>query len=388
MVEVALALTCLLVKYGKRVWQFSCDQLDRLLLVREERYGRRGWGIRLTGLMMLAAALYARPSSHASFMGKYYAKLAAHPFGFDPDNPVPHRIATSLISYLIGMRGQLVIVTNVLLAAVLVFWVYDHYRRHTPRPGDAFLAAAIIASSFVTLSTLYFGGYNDALSFLMLFALLVFRERRWLFFAAFALALFNRETILFFVPWVVYLSLVDSTRKMRRVVELCVGLGIVIGGYWLFRGWLNQHQPIQYSAAFYAGPLIEDPLYWIRGSFSHLGLGYFSVFKALWIVPLAGALSAWLRGNHRLVMSMALLSACAFAQLFFAYDTSRLAAMTFPVMLLGLQQLFETGDFGFRRWIGPLVVLNLLIPNVAVAGKVVDVMQSLLGYLLAHAMGA
>ncbi len=388
MLEVVIVLVIVAVTRRDGLRAVSYDSVDEWVRRKESTRGVFRTGLTVSGFMILAAGFNTRLSSHASFVGKYYAQMASDPFAFDPSNPVPHRILTSLISYLIGLRGQLVIVTNLLIAAALIYLVYRYFRKYGPRPGDALVAAACVAFSLVTLGTVYYGGYNDSLTYLLIFAMWTQRERPMRMVVLFLLALFNRETVIFLVPWLLYESVSGTRQKTVRGAGLLAGFMVAVGIYLGFRYLLSQQGEIGYSLAYYLEPFLDDPLHMARQHLSNLWLSVFSVFKVLWIVPLAAGLAAWRRGDRRLVWSMILLLVCVSAQLFFAYDTSRMLTMGFMVLILSLGYLFTMNVFDFRRWVGWLFLFHLLIPNITVAGAKIDMMHSLLWYILLKALSA
>ena len=380
MIEVFIAFLILYLKYRERLWEFNYERLNVYLLGRESRYGIIRWGLIQTGLIMAAVCFYVTPSSHCTFMGRHYAQLAADPFGFDPSNPVPHRILTSLISYAIGLRGQLIIVTNLLIAAALIFALYRYFRTIDLQPADGFMAAAFIAFSTVTLNTVYYGGYNDSLTFLLIFLMWAFRRKRVLFHVLFLLGLFNRESAVFLIPWFAFISFEGEISVTKRSVELLIGFVLSLAIYALFRAWIAQHEAIEYSMPYYLRGLIENPVELLRTHFENLWVGAFAVFKLAWVLPLAAAIAMWREGNRKGVISMLLLVLCSAAQLLVAFDTTRLLAMSFMIIPISLIYLVRTDAFESRRWVVPLFVCNLLVPNLMVAGSRIDQMQSLLAY--------
>lgn len=80
---------------------------------------------------------------------------------------------------------------------------------------------------------------------------------------------------------------------------------------------------------------------------------------------------------------MGLLFACAYSQLFLAYDTSRMMSLCFMVMLIALRELFEHDTFQIRRWIGWVFVVNVFVPQYQVAADKMDSMSSFLAHALA-----
>ncbi len=362
------------------------NRMDNFVLRGEARWGRYGFGIAVTFLLMVAAALYVEPAIECVVLGKSYAQLASHPFHFNDENIVAYRILTPLISYLLGLRGELIIITNLLFAAVLIGWVYFHFRRHAPRPGDALAAAGVITFSLVTLTTLRYGGYTDSATYLIIFLMWKFRRRRFLFYVLFLLGLLNRESILFLIPWFVLLRAPHSGSKMKLASDAAVGFGITILLYALFRQWASSHYEVGFTWSYYLEPLRHNPFYWFGKSFTCLRVGFFSVFKLLWLFPILAGFSLWQRKERRDVYSMLLLFGCSFAQLFVAFDSSRMLTMSFPVMLIALEHLFRHNPFRFRELFGWVFAANLIVPQLYTANNVIEVMPSLIGDQLRQLM--
>lgn len=386
MLEIGIVFAFLYFRHKAKLWDFSYDKLDSFILINERKFGYRQSALMLTLLLVVAACIYMRPASHCAYMGKFYAQLASAPFAFDPSNPVPHRILTSLISYALGLRGQLIIITNMLVASALIFFTFSYFRRHCPRPGDALLAAAILTFSLVTLGTVYYGGYNDSLTYLLIFSMWTCRKKRFAFYLLLFLGLMNRETIAFLVPWFVLISFEKCQNKGRKSIELAAGLGISFMLYFTFRYWLSSQVEFEYSVGFYLNKFVSDPLAWLRITYADLGLGFFSVFKTLWIIPLLAVISFCKQRNYIELLSFALLIGGASAQLLFASDISRLFTLSFMIMLISLACLFKTNNYNIRQWILIAFVFNLLIPNLTVAAGRIDIMHSLLSYAIEYGL--
>ena len=382
MIEVIFFVFIANLYFRRKNVEVSFESFNFFLESKEDRISSKQLGVIVTIVLMLVCLIYVRPASHCSFMGKYYAMMASSPFGFNLDNPVPHRILTSLISYIIGLRGQLVIITNLLFAGGLVYAVYTFFRKHAPKSADAFFAAAIITFSLMTVNTVYYGGYNDSLSYLLIFLMWTNVRRRFLFYGLFLLSLFNRETIVFLLPWLVFLSIHEVSNKMQRYMEMFIGFGISLALYFLFRYWLSHNSEIEYSVSYYLDNFLTNPFGMIKFHFENLWLAIFTVFKIMWIVPVLAFISMWMKGDRFNVASMILLVLGAVTQLFFAYDTSRLLTLSFIVMPLSLLYLYKTDDWQIRNWIIPVFVINMAIPNLNVAGLKIDMIHSLLGYVL------
>lgn len=384
MIELGLVYVYLRFRHGLRLMKLSYDQLDSFILRQEKSWGSWRWSVIIAILLLGAACLYVRPGSNCSYLGKYYANLAEYPFAFESGNACSYRILTPLVSWLLGLRGSLIIFTNLIIATLLIGGVYRYFRTTAPRPGDASVAAAMITFSLVTLSTIYYAGYCDSLTYLIIFLMWRFKPKRTVFYALFFLGLLNRESIAFLVPWFAYISLSQGQGRPHRWWDPLIGYGLAFGAYFAFRAWISLHQDVAFSIGYYLDPLLDDPFHWLRQSWERIGLGLFSVFKALWIVPIAAVVSLWQRGERKVVYGIYLLLACTLAQLLFAYDSSRLATLGFMVIIISLKHLFEVNPFGFRGWIGWVMLFNLAIPQVYTANKLTDIMLSPITYAVEY----
>jgi len=358
------------------------DLLDKIILHMENKLGRLGSTVASTVILMMAAAVYVRPAIRCTGFGVTYAKMSENPFVVIPENNLGFRILTPLISYLIGLRGTLIIVTNLILATLLVGLVYQYFRSRSPRPGDAFLGAAVITFSLVTLSTIYYGGYCDSLTYLIVFLMWWLRPRRLIFYMLFFLGLLNHESIAFLAPWFAYLSFKEFSSRRRWLADLAVGFGPSIAIYLMYRAWMSSRAEIGYSMGHYLVPILEDPLYWLRISYPYQFLGFFTVFKANWIFPVVAMIALWRMRRRDEVFSVVLLICCTAAQLVIAYDSSRMLTLCFMAMIISLERLFAENPFRFREWAGYVVLINLLVPQLFTAKKIVETMHSTIGKVL------
>ena len=382
MLEVFILVLILMFFFGRRLQGLSYEWLDNTLLGLESRLGRLGWTALLSLILLLAALLYTRPDTICDNLGFYYARLSEDPFNFAAGNPLSFRILTPLISYSIGLRGANIIFTNLIIAGAFIGTVYAVFRRIAPRPGDAFLAAVVMTFSLVVLTTIHCGGYCDILTYLIVFLMWHFRRKRVVFYVLFLLGLLNRESIVFLLPWLVLVSFDTPGSRTSRGVWALAGFMLPILGYYLFRLWVGTQAEIELSGSFYLEPLLADPLKHFRTTFYFHGLGFFSVYKLLWCLPVAAAAALVKAGNRRSLIGFGLLIVGSWLQLFVAFDTSRLFTLGFMIMILSLEHLLRTDEYRFRRWAFAAVLVNLLIPQVYTAADKVEIWQSLSAHLI------
>lgn len=335
------------------------DRLDGSVLAAERRLGWATWPL-LGALFLGLAAVYLPPSLSPIYLGEHYAEQSRNPFAFSGRSPIGFRILTPAVAWLVGLRGELLIVANWVIAIAFLTAVGRHFRRTAKRPADALLAVAILASSTVTLGSVLWGYYCDSTTYLLVFGMWLMRGRL-IFHALFLLGLLNHESVAFLAPWFVVLTLVERRPLAPALRVQALGFAVAFAIYFGFRAFVASRMYVGFDLEYYFAPLREGPLaVWRLTSGTQL-LGFLSVFKALWLVPVAAAVLAVRRQQWESLASWLVLLACVWAQLLFAYDTTRIFTLAFPLMIVALDALYRTGDFGFRRWLPALVVANLAI---------------------------
>ena len=336
-------------------------RLDAIVVGLEQRLGRFApVAVGAAGLAL--ACRWVRPASEPQSLGAYYAFLSVDPFEYSANNPVALRPLTPWISWAIGLRGNALRYTNLFFAGVLLACVFAWFRRQAPRPGDALLATAVICFSAVTLGVVFSPYYCDALTLLVAFGMWCTRKRPLAFYALFAIGLFNRESLLFLVPWLALVQLSESTQRGRTLAGQVAGYGLGLVPYAAFRMASGAQGPEVYDLAYYLGPISEDVLHFFRQSARYQWAGFYSVFGPAWAIPAVGAAAMWQRGDRVGPLGLALQLACVREQHGIAIDATRLFALGFPVMIVALEELFRSGAYRFREW-GPwLVLLQALAP--------------------------
>jgi len=326
-------------------------------------------------LLLVAAALYVRPATHTSAMGAQYAELSRHPWSvFQPGGAVDpmtvnvrHRLLTPAISYFLGLRGEWIIVTNLLLTTLLLGCFTVWFHRSGVRPGDTLFATAVLALSLVVLTPVWAGGYCDALTYLAIFLMYWARSRPLIVYALFLGGMLNHESIAFLTPWFWLVTRDGYPSRRAWLAGSVAGTVLVFGLYAGYRALLVvNHEAGAMSA--YVAPLRADPWYWLRRSAPYQPLGFFTVFKLLWVIPCAVVVVAWKR-ERRTAWTIVLPVLCAALQFLIAYDSSRLFTLGFMSMVISLVYAFREDPVGFRRWAVPLFLVNLMVPQAFTAAK-------------------
>jgi hypothetical protein len=326
---------------------------------------------------MIIACIYVRPGTNYVGHGVLFEALTKNPLDLRSGNVLGYRVLTPWICWAIGLRGRIFIIFNLIVACFSIGLVYCYFRRRVQQPGDALFAAGGLTFSAVILVTIYYAGFCDAMTYLLLFLMWQYRRKPWAFYPLFFAGILNHEGILFLVPWWLYIFFRESTHRRRLLLEIPVGFGLVLTLFFLFRHWLSQGKEVGMTSVFYFGALINDPLLSIRNAFQFYWMGFFSVFKGLWIFVIAAAVSLWKGGEKPQVIGMVLLMACAACQLLVAIDSTRMFTLGFLVLIISLEHLYRTNAYDFRRWAIPVFVFNLFIPQMLTAGRYIEIMHSL-----------
>lgn len=355
---------------------YYAAKIDNTLLICERKIGRYGTALLVAFLLLILAAIYVRPALETVTMGRAYSALSVDPFSEQPNN-IGYRILTPLISYVLGLRGELIIITNLLFAWAFLAAVYLYIRASYISAAEAVFGTAAFTFSLVTLTTIYYGGYCDSATYLIILGMWILRSNSKVFYILLFLGLLNRESILFLLPWFIFLGFSEADNKLRTGAKMLLGYGLVFVLYYLFRMWVSSFRPVGLDFEYYFGPLIENPLALFNKSYGYQGLGYFTVFKGMWIFVFAAALSFWNKRMIRPLIEIFLILFFVWTQMFIAWDSSRMLTLAFPVMLISLLHLFKTNPYNFRNWGYLVLFFNLIIPQMYTAAHVIEFMRSI-----------
>ncbi|TPV93294.1 MAG: hypothetical protein B7733_21390 [Myxococcales bacterium FL481] len=318
--------------------------------------------------MLLFAMLYVRPALEATSHGLDYACMASEPF--QSHNRNVYRFLTPLLAHLLGLRGSGIIVLNLLMAWTLLVMSYRVGRAEGMSAGLSLATAACVACSMPTFATVYWGGYPDSTTYVVVFAMIASRRCGPIFWAAFCVGLTNREAIAFLLPFFFVLRWKTATDRQAGISRLTVvrrdGLlcTTALGVYGLIRGAIPvTDHAVVHNVAFYLEPLLRSPWSGLKQVLPAYHLGFFSVFKFLWLVPVVATGVAIRRRAGIHVLLIVLPVACAVLQSVFARDTSRLLCLAFPSLWLAVHDLrSRVGDRQLARALWVLVGASLLMP--------------------------
>ncbi len=377
MIETIAILIILKLTFRLGPTDLSCDKVGDTILGLEAKTGRLWLStILITGVLLLVLLLFTRLDTNCNYHGAWYAKLATDPFAFESDNPVGYRILTPLISYLLGLKGKLIIITNLLITTTFLGLVYYYFRVYLSRAGDALFASLSVALTLIGTTSIHCGGYTDILTYLVIFLMWISRSRRWLFFLLLFVGLLNRESIAFLIPWFIFVRVSESDGMTREVVYTVLGIVAVGALYMGFRSWIGADREVQYSVAYYLQQIKGDPLRIFSLTWYYHAFGLYSVLRALWVVPILAIIFWWRERQLKNILQLLLLIIPAWAQLLIAQDTSRMMTLSFMVLFIAMIPLLKNDYLRFRSWAFYLLLANMIIPQVYTAGDTVEVWQT------------
>ena len=365
----------------RRLRALECRVAGRLRAL-EMRTGPWRTGLVVATAAMLLACIYVRPTVQTTWAGRLLADLARDPFPVGVSNVLGFRILTPLISYIVGLRGEGIVITNLFFVWLLLVIVYPQLRSARVSPYYAALGTLALVLSAPNLTVIYYSEGNDALAHLLLAVAYFQRRRAWGLWGCFALSLFNREAALFMLPWLMYLRLRERGWGTAYVFELLAALVPCFVGYMLFRDWMGGRIHVQQDLGHYLGPILNYPLEIWRLTFGYQWLGWLSVFKSMWIVPAFAFV--WSRRSHDVAWrnSSLILVVCVYAQFFLAWDATRLLSMAFPLMFMAWEVLFPHNRFNVKHWVAPCFIVSLTVPNLYVSRDIIEMMHGALQAIL------
>ena len=352
------------------------DKIDVFMVRFEGRLGKIWTGVVLAFILLILAAIYVRPECNYVGAGVSFEKLANNPFNYSETNIYAFRIMTPLISYLIGLRGKLFMVTNAIFALIFIFMVFSHFRKLYSRPADALFAAGIMTFSSVILVMLFNSGWCDILTYLAIFAMWHWRRNFWLFTLFFAVGLFNHDSVMFLLPWLIAIRLTGGNKKVTILLLTLLSMGLVMALYFIYRNWVTSQMGVTLSMSYYLQPLLKDPLYWMSEKVPYYPLGWFTAFKILWVIPIAGCYLAWKEGQKWQSVLMAMPVVLAAAQLVIAIDTTRMFTLGFMSMILALEYFYSSNEDRLRKYLPALFAMNFIVPQMYTAGFKIQLMPS------------
>jgi hypothetical protein len=350
----------------------TMERLDRGLRAVEAQLTLPIAALLLAVITMSAMYLHLRPSLEPVSHGTYYAELATNPF--DPNNPYAYRILTPLIAYLIGLRGHRIIFLNLIMATLLLAAIYYAYRRKGYAPVLCASMVLMMGVTMPTLFTIYFGGYIDSTSYLLVFIGFLLISNPIVFSLTFFLGLLNREAVIFLLPFfAIYHGYTLKLKgTLKGMLPFSAGALISLGVYLVVRKLIESIGVPQFSGSYYLEPLKSDKLYWLRRTIYAYPTAFFSPFKFFWLLPIIAIAVGFRKRNMAMIAIILVLIMSVMAQSVITVDTTRNLTMAFPVLLISATYLREwISEQKLALFLLICAVVNLLTPHYYVSSNLI-----------------
>ncbi len=340
------------------------QSIDRFCLRLEDKLGQ-GLTSVVVGLILLGlAALFCSPRWELFFHGKGFSRLSLAPFDFSIESSLRFRILSPLLGYILFLKGALF--KYLMLAALAGFHmlVYLFHRRKDFSPAEALGIGLLLSMSTLSFFQLYFPGYTDPVSYILILILLFYRERNWTVMICLTLLIFNHDNTIFLFPFLfLFLFGKDfSFGRLRETLLLFMPAIILYGIYRLVLGAISE---VGFDTTYY---FAAENLRWTWDHVSeHLVEGVFQAFRLGWILPVIALLINVKGKRHN--ENLLLISCFIFvvSQFFIAYDISRLSGLAFPLIIIsGWRLKASLKPSVFVRLLWTAAFVNLFIPSLCI----------------------
>ncbi|MBP6335008.1 MAG: hypothetical protein KA444_05995 [Bacteroidia bacterium] len=335
--------------------------LDSFFLRMEKSLGLLATSI-LVGLFLIGiAALLSSPRWELFYHGKGFSRLSLAPFDFSQESSLRFRILSPLLGYVLFLKGPLF---KYLMLAILGFFyslLYYFHRRKKHRPSESFGIGMVLALSTLAFFQLYFPGYNDPLSYVLILVALFNRERRVLLMTCLALMLFNHDNTIFLFPFF-FLFLLEEDYSLKNLYSKIIFFLPAIALYAAYRLIISSISDPGFDTSYYFN---RENLRWTWDHVSeHLWYGIFQAFRSGWIFPLIAIVINVKEKRYKEILLLIVGFIFIISQMFIAFDISRLVGLAFPVLLLSAWRTGKyVGEENFLKILWAVVFLNLFIPS-------------------------
>jgi hypothetical protein len=334
----------------------------------ENRYGLILTSFIIAFVIICFDMLYITPHFESAYHGFQYSLLSNDPFDFSYLNPLRNRVLPSFIGYVLFLRGDLFFIIPLIFAQLFVAAVYWVYRRREYSPVDSFLFTGLVAFSCTLYIQLAAPGYTDAVFYFFIFLSFAFAKRIFYSACFFSLALLTHESSLFLLPGLLIYSYYINKEIEFKVLKHFAALAMAIIPLILYRYWVASKVSVEYDLNFYFS--LKNIKFCIEKMLPFLPSGAFYAFKLFWFFPIYVLYITWKRKEFVFFNMIAAIIICDVAQLFIAFDITRMLCLGFPAILLSAEKVkIEWSPEKFTRFLFTLTILNFLILQYFMSGS-------------------
>ena len=342
------------------------NRINNALLNLEKRFGVYIASLIIAFILLCIACIYVTPSLIPRQLGGGFAQLSTNPFDLSIQNNLRFRVLTPLLAYCIGLRGPLYILFPMIIAMCFLSAIY-YYLRKTQGAAESILITMLICFSSPVLFLLHFQGYVDVTSYLLIFLILIFIKKPFLWTVLLMLLLLNHDSNLFIIPCLVYFYFINTPNKITAAIVSFIGIIAAFIPFYFYRKYIGEHSTVDYTFQMYYSGIEEN----IKSLADYFYVGFFYAFKLFWLFPLFAVYYFWKEKNKQQLVFFALLLIGVLGQLLVASDTSRLIGLAFPMIIYSAIKVKEQWgmELFFKRTFY-LLLLNFLIPQFYVGQSV------------------
>ena len=253
----------------------------------------------------------------------------------------PQRILLPIIGRVLRIDLQ---VLNIVFLFFFLLGLYSFILNLTNQKFT-FLFLGCLCSSMVIQFTLIYGGYPDILCYLFLFLTFKHKNKKYLPYILFFLALLTKETAIFTF---LFFFVLNDLQKKKLIISLISYLPF----YFLLSKGI-------YSPNYFLELVLNDPLYFFNQSTEKIFIGYFSSVKFLWIF-----LFVVIFLNKKInLQPVFYLNLGIFLQFFLGGDTTRFVSFIFLGFLYVIESIELKNINILSNFLVFILFLNIFTPK-------------------------
>ncbi|MCC7232199.1 MAG: hypothetical protein IT242_04595 [Bacteroidia bacterium] len=319
----------------------------------------------LVGAFALSVAgLFTTVRWNLYYHGLGFARLSTHPFDLSTESGLRYRILTPLLGYLTFLKGPLLKYLTLCILGVFLGLCYHYSRRQQFSHSESLGITLTLAFTTLVSYQLYFPGYNDSLSYLLILLFLNYYNRPMHAGLILMLLLFNHDNNIFLFPFF-FLLMTGRSLSIRKAGQSILVIAIAGIPYFIYRLIIGKLVPVDFDTNYY---FTSVNLFWTWDHVKYfLGMGIFQAFRLFWVYPVLAVLIFIFRKQWHETLLFLVCFLFVLSQMIIAFDISRLVGLAFPLLLLSFPVVKNKfGEKTFRRLLWSVFVLNLLVPSYCV----------------------
>lgn len=340
------------------------QSIDNFCLRLERKLGLGLTSI-LFGLILLGlAALFTSPRWELFYHGKGFSRLSLAPFDFSIESSLRYRILSPLLGYILFLKGEQFKYLMLGFLALFHCLVYFFHRIKAFSPSESLGIGMLLSLSTLSFYQLYFPGYNDPVSYVLVLILLFKRNNKFIVQLCLVLLLFNHDNTIFLFPFL-FLYLLEEDYSFSNILK-CLKLffpGVIL--YIMYRVIISSFVEVGFNTSYYFD---QQNLRWTWDHvLDHLHEGIFQAFRVAWILPIIAIIVNAREGKYKEIILLTLGFIFIISQFLIAYDISRLTGLAFPLILVSswrIREYYGSNISNSLIWL--IILVNLFVPSLCI----------------------